>query len=159
MGGGRAPLFRRPGADLASRGGDLTSFWWNGPDWLSDQSKSPENLVTSPTITSEAEAKVVREVAVVTQDQPCPDQLETVLEKHSLQRALRVTAWVSRFMNNCRQGEKKIGPLTVEEIEEAKNCWIRRVQQRSQSTSIFEQHRKELNLQLNDKGSWNVEEE
>ena len=65
---------------VASRGADLTPFSWNGPDhdWLSDRSKWPENLVTSPSITFEAEAQVVREVAVVTLS---PNQLETVLEK------------------------------------------------------------------------------
>ena len=71
------PMSENP-ADLASRGGDLTPLWWNGPGWLFDRSKWPEYLVTSPTITSEAEAKVVREVAAMIQDQPSPDQLEIV---------------------------------------------------------------------------------
>ncbi len=112
----------------------------------------PENLVASPTVTSEAEAKVVREIVAITQDQPCSDEFEPVLEKHTLQKALRVAAWVSRFINNCKQAEKKIGPLSVKEIEEAKCCWIQRVQKVSQINPIFEQHRRELNLQLNDQG-------
>ena len=139
-------------ADLASRGGSLTSLWWNGPVWLADRNRWPENLVTSPTVTSEAEAKVVREIVAITQDQPCSDEFEPVLEKHTLQKALRVAAWVSRFINNCKQAEKKIGPLSVKEIEEAKGCWIQRVQKVSQINPIFEQHRRELNLQLNDQG-------
>ena len=75
-------------ADLVSQGGDLTPLWLNGPNWLANQSKWPLNLVTGPTVTSEVEAKVIREVIAVTQNQPCLDKLESLLEKRSLQEAL-----------------------------------------------------------------------
>ena len=37
-------------ADIASRGGHLSnkSLWWNGPEWLDDPEKWPDNLETQP---------------------------------------------------------------------------------------------------------------
>ena len=87
-------------ADLASRGGQPTSLWWNGPGWFADQRKWPRSLVTCPTTTSEAEAKVIQEV----------DDFEQLLEKHKLQRALRVTAWIARFLRNCKRDNKLATP-------------------------------------------------
>ena len=36
-------------ADVASRGGQITDskLWWNGPEWLSDPTRWPENPVTA----------------------------------------------------------------------------------------------------------------
>ena len=139
-------------ADLASRGGEPTSLWWDGPGWLADQSKWPRNLTTSPTTTSEAEAKLIREVVTVSKDEPYTDDFEQLLEKHKLQGALRVTAWIARFLWNCKAENKLAGPLTVMEIQDVKRKWIQRVQQRDELTPSFEQNRKELNLQVNQQG-------
>ena len=100
---------------------------------------------------------VVHTVVGMTQDQPNPDMFEKLLEKSNFQRAIRVAAYVSRFLSNCRAGKKKRATLTVEEIERAKDDWIQRVQKRSQSSPVSQQHHKELNLKENDQGSLNVE--
>ena len=49
-------------ADLASRGGGITSLWLNGPEWLSNKENWPPNPVTSASAATEEEAKVIREV-------------------------------------------------------------------------------------------------
>ena len=79
-------------ADNASRGGFLseTPLWWNGPEWLDDSEKWPDNLKTEPSATTEAEAKAVREVIYTAKTQREPDGLDQVLEKHDLHRTLRV---------------------------------------------------------------------
>ena len=45
---------------------------------------------------------------------------------------MRVTAWVLRFINNCKARRSKFkktsGPLVTEEITTARNYWVKRVQ-------------------------------
>ena len=62
-------------ADLASRGGQVTDaeLWWRGPEWLCDPDKWPSNPVTAKSQASEEEAKVIREVLGLAQDQSQPN--------------------------------------------------------------------------------------
>jgi hypothetical protein len=137
-------------ADIASRGGSLseTPLWWSGPEWLDDPKEWPDNLVTEPTVTTEAEAKVVREVLCNAQVQRATDDLDQLLGKHDLHRTLRVFAWILRFINNCKTEEKERGALTTQEIENARLWWIKRVQQ----DTDMEKDREQLNLQENLQG-------
>ena len=45
---------------------------------------------------------------------------------------MRVTAWVLRFINNCKarrnEFKKTSGPLVTDEITTARNYWVKRVQ-------------------------------
>ena len=53
-------------------------------------------------------------------------------------RLCRVTAWIQRFVNNSRGGEKKdSGVLSLEEIENAKIKWIRVAQQNEFSQDLM----------------------
>ena len=135
-------------ADIASRGGHLSnkSLWWNGPEWLDDPEKWPDNLETQPSTATEVEAKVVREVLCATQAQRVADEFDRLLEKHDLHRTLRVCAWIVRFTSNCRTKESQRGVLTTQEIENARLWWIKRVQRESD----IEKEREQLNLQEND---------
>jgi hypothetical protein len=55
-------------ADIASRGGAIVpESWWNGPEWLSDHERWPENPVIKKSATSEVEAKAVKEILAVAQ--------------------------------------------------------------------------------------------
>ena len=59
-------------ADLGSRGGSVvaSTLWWNGPGWLQDRSEWPSNPVTTASVESAAESKIMREVlAAVTLEQ------------------------------------------------------------------------------------------
>ena len=60
------PTAQNP-ADLGSRGGSVNAanLWWNGPDWLSDETKWPPKIVTKASDVSDAERKVQREVSAV----------------------------------------------------------------------------------------------
>ena len=51
----------------------------------------------------------------------------------SLTKFLRVTAYLARFIYNCRhsKSERRIGILLVEEIEQARMFWIRNAQAES----------------------------
>ena len=145
------PTLQNP-ADLASRGGQTTELWWNGPEWLADRGSWPPNPVTSTSTASDAEAKATREVLAAAQIKPLGDDFDQLLENHDLRRALRVGAWIVRFVHNCRKRKKLSGPLTTAEVEEVKEWWTRRVQQRDSSAPHYEQIRRALNLQVNAQG-------
>ena len=133
-------------ADLASRGGQVTNteLWWNGPTWLRDPEMWPENPVTMKTQASEEEAKVIREVLSLANDQPKQERNAFVelLERHDLCQTLRIQAWVRRFTTH--RAHK--GPLTNEDLQETRNWWIRRVQSQDAQKPHFQQTRRELNL-------------
>ena len=86
---------------------------------------------------SEAEAKVIKEVLGLAQQQPDQpgDEFEQLLERHDLRRALRVQAWVRRFTTN----RDRKGPLTSEDLLETRNWWIKRVQAKDSRKPHFTQ--------------------
>lgn len=58
--------------------------------------------------------------------------LNETLEKHGYWKAIRIVAWIARFLSNCKVkgAKKKSGPLTTEETETQVERWIYRVQSR-----------------------------
>ena len=75
-------------ADLDSRGGNVTNaeLWWNGPTWLRDPEKWPENPVTVKTEASEEEARVIREVLSLANEKSKqePNVLDELLKHFNL---------------------------------------------------------------------------
>ena len=118
-------------ADRASRGGEVANsdHWWNGPKWLRDPKKWPKCSEIEKSQASEAEAKVVKEQLNLAQQQSeesNEDEFDDLLKRHNLRKTLRIQAWIRRFTTN----RKHKGPLTSEDLNEARNCWIERVQRR-----------------------------
>lgn len=121
-------------ADLGSRGSPLNKMeaekWFEGPDWLLDEEGWPEQpkLETSTIISEECSPAKLNALLTVDRE---PDEWDVVIEKHPYWKAMRITAWAMRFVNNCRaknaQGEE-IMPLTLEEISDAEERWVKRVQ-------------------------------
>ena len=140
-------------ADLGSRGGSVTDvqLWWRGSEWLADLTSWPEDIVTQASQQSDAERKVQREIftAVI----KISDGLDRVLGKFDLHKALRVSAWVSRFIRNCQHPSEKIeGPLSTQEITTCRLFWIKRAQQQGISDDHFQEDKSQLNLQRNADG-------
>jgi hypothetical protein len=112
-------------ADVGSRGGSveqLSELWWRGPAWLQHPESWPETIVTSATAVSESEAKIVRDVlAIAVQEE---DKLDELMEKFEYWKVIRITAWVARFISNCKlkQSERVKGPLKVIRSFEATYC-------------------------------------
>ena len=80
---------------------------------------------------SAAETKISRDLVYIAKStETTTDELDKLLERNTLRRALRVSAWINRFIHNCRSKEKRLGPLDTGEIETAKYWWIKRVQLR-----------------------------
>ena len=96
------------------------------PDWLFDEEKRPEqpNLCTTNEVN--AEIKPLKEV-MFQEAQKEADEWDFLLERSSYWKTLRVTAWCLWFKYNCSLKGQKKGPLQTEEIENARNYWVRRV--------------------------------
>ena len=118
-------------ADLASRGGQITDLWRNGPEWLAYPERWPENPVIVSTLASEAEAKSVRAVMKLAKrgvpEEPEPeaipeDVFDDILKKHPLRKALRIQARVRRW-NSSKE------PINANQIQAELNWWIKRAQQ------------------------------
>ena len=73
------------------------------------------------------------------------DKFDTPLEKYNLYKFLRITSWVSRFINNVRRTKVK-GPLTTEELINQQKFWTKREQQR------YKPDTERLNLKENTEG-------
>ena len=78
--------------DIGSRGSLTSSIpkvWWKSPAWLPDMNKWPNQA---------------RIEAIVESSNGIYD---TLLNKHDLQRTLRVSTWISRFLNNCKNTKEQ----------------------------------------------------
>ena len=127
-------------ADLGSRGckaDQLPDVWFQGPNWLSDVTKWPENIVPGPTKETDEESKKVQEVFAAAVE--VKDDFADIMEKHAFWRAVRITTWVTRFTQNCRRKKSNriAGPLSTTEIETQVKWWIRREQQAYSATEKF----------------------
>ena len=81
-------------ADLGSRRGRLEEAdqWWNGPKWLASRENWSADILDEPTEESQAEAQLVRKVLAVAVAVDEEDEVEGVLRKFHLRKAVRVCA-------------------------------------------------------------------
>ncbi|CAB4034099.1 DNA-directed RNA polymerase I subunit RPA49-like, partial [Paramuricea clavata] len=77
------------------------------------------------------------------------DEFDRLLERLNLRRACRVGVWIKRFIHNCRNNDKRSGPITTEEVIRERDWWIRRVQQRVQKEPHYPKLVEELGLRTN----------
>ena len=137
-------------ADIASRGLTLSALkehplWWNGPSFLVRGRKNwpPIPNLDSESIVDEEEKKttvlLIEDSIESTADDEA-DDLFPLEDESRLEQVIRKTALVTRFVKNCKasvlnrhlppeeQQELKRGRISVEEMEEARNYWLRRSQ-------------------------------
>ena len=119
-------------ADCASRGlfpSELLEhpLWWTGPPWLTqDPTLWPQVTHTNINRDNETETRKTCLVSIVT-----PNELIPLTRYSSYTRLKRVTAWILRFVHNCRvksTGSRLHGPLSVSELDVAGNLWVRYAQ-------------------------------
>ncbi|XP_064470175.1 uncharacterized protein LOC135384923 [Ornithodoros turicata] len=116
-------------ADLLTRGTSClqllnNSVWWQGPSWLMDQKSWPPAWRTPDEpcveVRNETKAQTACCVPIL-----ATTTLMDVAKYSSLHRLLRVTAWVSRFLHNCRHTTAESrGPLTAAEVVAAETYWV-----------------------------------
>ena len=101
---------------------------------------------------SDKEVKISKErKSIVIRTVEIQDDFDLILYKFDLHKALRISAWILRFINNCRKN-KKPGPLTTVELGNQKNFYIKGEQEKVVSSDRFEDDEKSLNLEKNDTG-------
>lgn len=73
-------------------------LWWRGPKWLPYQERWPLEIVTESSAESKADAKAVRKVFAIAMNEV--NEIDNVLQKFPLQKAVRVCVWIRRFALN-----------------------------------------------------------
>lgn len=125
-------------ADLPTRGLtvhelETCNFWWNGPEFLT---KSPEEWPKRRGEIRPAEEadSEIRSAAKTTLTSVKAEQndLGRLHPRHfsDWTRLIRVTAWIRRFIKNCRLKKDKVqaNSLTVPELDQAKTFWYKYAQ-------------------------------
>ena len=121
-------------ADCASRGlfpSELIdhTLWWEGPAWLKlPSSQWPEQSQVPETYPIPEEEKEITFVAVAQPVEP----LIPFDRFSSFNHLKRVTAWILRFIENCRANARKVSKvsshLTVSELQKADVYWLTTIQ-------------------------------
>ena len=129
-------------ADIASRGlsgDDLAScsLWLHGPTWLHHYESFPveENLTLTIPLEINMEYKATSCLTAVSNPPPSPFDFSKFSH---LNKAIRLVAWVKRFVKNCKlaPNHRQSGPLTSDELVDAKWPMWRYVQREVYSTEI-----------------------
>ena len=73
------------------------------------------------------------------------------MENHAFWKAVRITTWGTRFIQNCRnkKSNRLTGPLSTTEIEKQVKWWIKRDQKIYSATEKFQEDKLRRNLQKN----------
>ena len=124
-------------------------LWWYGPTWLKNPDQWPDEIELQPTAESNAEVKPKKSVfAVAVNDE---NEADEILKKFHFHKALRVYAWMQRFVDNSRSRTADVrvtGPLTANEIDRQRQFYLKRAQE----SSDIEIDRVALNLQPRNDG-------
>lgn len=117
-------------ADLASRGILLSELekcdlWWRGPRWLSE---TEININEQENITTDIEMKSVKINAYLNteEDEPITKKFENF---DNLPQLLKTIVYCKKFLNYKRNLNHIDENITTQELEEALNICIRKVQQ------------------------------
>ena len=116
-------------SDQGSRGmapSKMGELWFRGPEWLRTQEEWPHQ----PEVTENSENRKERikpkhEKQLLVKVKETNETRDTLLSKYaSYWKLLRVTAFLKRFIHNCRNHKKYKGPLMTEELHAAEKFWI-----------------------------------
>ncbi|XP_064470123.1 uncharacterized protein LOC135384870 [Ornithodoros turicata] len=136
-------------ADALTRGLTVRSLsqntqWFEGPGWLAH----PRTVWPKPCGEEDADLESVEEeklraALVIAGDLKGPSPLFELSKYSSYNRVVRVTAWIRRFVWNCRTNVKNIGALTASEVAESEMLWVRHVQREVYPEETFALSRNE----------------
>ncbi|XP_065190931.1 uncharacterized protein LOC135821860 [Sycon ciliatum] len=136
-------------ADLASRGTSVTSLitsqlWWEGPQFLQQEQSTWPPAPAQLSLTDNAKQEVKKDhraTASQSQQQQTFTGSITAADLGRLDparysefnRLLHVTAWVFRFIQNCRTPASKLvtSTLTADELKDARTYHCRTAQQQA----------------------------
>ena len=117
-------------ADIGSRGSlivNISRVWWEGPSWLQDKTKWPDQPFITSTTEPEKETKCIKELVTTAIQSNQKSEYDYLLAKYELHNTLRILTRIYRFFINSRK-VKKSCPLTTEEIDRRRKYLIQQVQ-------------------------------
>ncbi|XP_050547611.1 uncharacterized protein LOC126909236, partial [Daktulosphaira vitifoliae] len=126
-------------ADVISRGISASQLaenqrWFCGPEWLTyPEDAWPNN--TKPQVEEPIPERRIQQVSLISTE--VTD--DTILKRFSrVERLQRVTAYMLRFIKNCKREKttRFIGELSVSEVQDGLNVWVRKSQHTAFSTNI-----------------------
>ena len=118
-------------------------MWWRRPSWLIQQEDLwPRQKSLVPTTeTCEEERKVA--VMTIAIKEPCGIEKVVEINKfNALRKLYKVTAWVTWFCHNIlrrNKGDRREDPLTLEEMIESEDLWIRAAQRELRKGGSYQQ--------------------
>ena len=109
----------------------LKGKWFEGPEWLLKQEEWPKQPELEKTKSVSEKHRPEREEALYSAKEE-RDEWDTLLARSKLWKTFRVTAWTQRFKHNSltkkHKTRKRTGPLTTEELNYARDGWIKKEQ-------------------------------
>ena len=152
---GHVPGKENP-ADIGSRGASVgqletNKLWWEGPHWLKcGEHKWPPRITPEDSEDIGEERKRATVMVVLAEDQKRVGNVIDLEKFSELEKLLRVTALVKRFLRNMKNKEEgkeiKVDELSGEEMREAEEMWIKDAQLTLQANSSFEKMRESLGI-------------
>ena len=140
-------------ADVGSRGVSAdalaeSELWWKGPQWLTGNENEWPIKRVEMTVESSQEEKVTVSTAVSSEKPGTVSDVVDVNRFSSLNRLIKVTAWVKRFVSNLRKARqlRLSGALTRDELFDAETVWVKSVQLEMTRESRFEDVKKKLGV-------------
>ena len=136
-------------ADLLTRGIscenlDNSKLWWNGPEWLITGDWPICDVIDSKILTCQSDEIDENELKVddkgnVSTRKTLADIID-IKRYSSLGRLLRVTAYVMRFINKLKKQNhvESENFITVSELKQAENMWIKTIQSDVYSSELME---------------------
>ena len=127
---------------------------WKGLSWLQVRENWSSQPDKKPFVEWEKEVKISKEhKSIVITTVEVQDDFDLILHKFDLNKPLRISARILRFIKNCRKN-KKSGPLKTAELVNQKKFYIKREQEKLVSSDKFEDDKMRLNLEKNDEGAY-----
>ena len=115
-------------------------LWWNGPQWFQTPVKKHWQKLKRHKMSAVAIADT--------------DELDTLLEKFSYWKVMRICAWITQFIRNARSAKMRrlTRQLTTEETKKANVFWVKQVQTRAPLDKYYQEDQLQLNLQPHSEG-------
>ncbi|XP_054709284.1 uncharacterized protein LOC129218990 [Uloborus diversus] len=119
-------------SDTITRGKSISELmkceaWFTGPEWLKNEENWPKSISVDD-FCDEALGMEMRKQEVLFLATVNEDLLD--LKRYgSYRKVLRVTAYIRRFIYNCRHDDKRVGSLNADELNEAENYCILNTQE------------------------------
>ena len=123
-----------------------TELWWQGPIWLTSEEWPEQPILDKGKEVEDEEIKTVLQVTTIEKEKGLLSLIRPK-DKSSKRRLLGITAWVMRFIKNCKAKDKlKERYLTTEEVIEAETIWTKMVQTEIEESPNYPQLVKQLNI-------------